>query len=229
MQKEKNNRISEPTLPVDRRSRIKELGDQLLHEITSFEPVDGVEEEFLYEIPEALKTFANTFEHQVKRWDSERHLSASELSVTCGILRKARIAAETRRFMELTEWLGVNENWWKTRLHFRKRSYGTASLLWFVGATTGFGTNIKRWLLSIAVIIIISAVLASPNLDYGTKHQSFGNAIYWSIITISTVGYGDITPKDRPVPKIIAASEAVIGLVMFIGLGMLIGEKMRRT
>ena len=221
--------VVEVVLPVDRRSSIKELGDELLQNLATFTVVDGVEEEFLYEIPKTLKTFADTFEAQVKQFDSNRPLSSSELSVACGILRKARIEAENRRLIELADWVSVNENWWKTRLHFRKKNYGVAILLCFIGLTTGFGTSVMRWLSSIACIILVSACLAYPYLDYGEKQHSIVNAIYWSVITISTVGYGDISPADSLVPKVIAATEAVIGLVMFIGLGMLIGEKIRRT
>jgi|GEM_PF-4060470 len=217
-----------PTLPLDRRSRIKEAGDLFLNDLANFRTLDFLEEEFLYEIPKELKAMAETFENQVMQCEAERQLSSSEVSVACGIFRKSRIWAESRHYRDLADWLGTKESRWKTKLHWRKKSYGTALILSFVGVTTGFGTSVTRWLMSIAAIIIGFAFLASNYLDYGNKHQSFRNALYWSVMTISTVGYGDVAPKDHLVPQILAGAEGIIGLVMFIGLGMLIGEKARR-
>jgi Ion channel len=224
-----NGKKAVPALPIDRRSKVKEAGDVLLKGLTDFNTLDGVEEEFLYITPKNLRAIADVFEKQVKTWNQERRLRASEISVACGIFRKARLAAENRRFLELADRLGMKESRWKTKLHWRNRSYGTALLLSLFGITTGYGTSFTRWLILIVVIIIGFAYLARNDLDYGTKTQSFLNAVYWSVITISTVGYGDITPKENTRTEFIGAIEAIIGLVMFIVLGMLIGEKVRRT
>ena len=43
---------------------------------------------------------------------------------------------------------------------------------------------------------------------------SFGNALWWSFVTISTVGYGDISP-GTPIGRIIA------GIIMLVGIGFL--------
>lgn len=216
-------------LPLDRRAKVKTSGDAFLEDVNNFKTLEGVEEEFLYEIPGDLRMRALQFEADLKGLDRESALTPSEVSVACGIFRKARLAAENRRFMQLADWLAEKEGWWKTTLHWRKHSYGTALVLLFIGTTTGFGTNVRRWLVSIVVIVIGFAGLAYTSLDYQQKHQSFGNSLYWSVITMSTVGYGDITPKDSAIPEILAACEAVIGLVMFIGLGMLISEKVKRS
>lgn len=228
MEKPHLKEVVELALPIDRRSRIKEIGDRFLAEVRDFAPVAGLEEEFLYEIPKVLKIKTEEFEAQLKRWHKESALSSSEICVACGILNKARISAESRYFRDLSDWLATKESRWKTKLHWRKKAYGTALVLSFVGITTGYGTSILRWLMSIAGIIIVFALAASSYLDYGTKPGGIRNSLYWSVVTISTVGYGDITPKDHIIPQILAGAEAIIGLVMFIGLGMLIGEKARR-
>jgi hypothetical protein len=228
MEKPNVKEVVELILPIDRRSKIKDEGDKFLAEVENFKPVAGVEEEFLYEIPKILRAKAEEFEAQLKQWHEDAPLSSSEICVACGILNKARISAENRHFKDLSDWLGTKESRWKTKLHWRKKAYGTALILSFVGITTGYGTSVLRWLMSIAAIIIGFALLASKYLDYGSKGQGLRNALYWSVMTISTVGYGDITPKDHVVPQILAGAEGIIGLVMFIGLGMLIGEKARR-
>lgn len=43
---------------------------------------------------------------------------------------------------------------------------------------------------------------------------SFGNSLWWSFVTITTVGYGDISPAT-PIGRIIA------GLIMVVGIGFL--------
>jgi Ion channel len=221
-------KTDELTLPIDRRSKVKEKGDILVRQVKEFKTSDFEEDEFLYEIPKLLKQQAEAFETDIKKWNRETALSSSEICVVCGVFRKARIAAESRHFRELADWLSARESTWKTKLHWSNHSYSTACVLSFVGLTTGHGTSVLRWVASIAVALVGFAVSAYPSLDYGTKCKSFANALYWSFITITTVGYGDVTPQAHTVSQIIAPIEAVIGLVMFIGLGMLIGEKVRK-
>jgi hypothetical protein len=219
---------AELTLPIDRRSKVKEQGDVFIQQVRAFKTSDFEEDEFLYEIPKLLKQKAEGFEAEVKQFNREMALSSSEICVVCGVFRTARIAAESRHFRGLADWLGARENTWKTKLHWRDRSYSTACVLSFVGLTTGHGTSVLRWVASIGVVLVGCAMLAYSSLDYGLKGQSFPNALYWSFMTITTVGYGDVTPKAHTVSQVIAPIEAVIGLIMFIGLGMLIGEKVRK-
>ena len=47
-----------------------------------------------------------------------------------------------------------------------------------------------------------------------TEGISVGNALWWSFVTISTVGYGDISPQT-PIGRIIA------GIIMLVGIGFL--------
>ena len=53
----------------------------------------------------------------------------------------------------------------------------------------------------------------SFNTTSGTKETMAGfNAFYFSFITLSTVGYGDITPVSK-VARMLAATEAITGLL----------------
>lgn len=47
-----------------------------------------------------------------------------------------------------------------------------------------------------------------------TEGITFGNALWWSFVTITTVGYGDISPQT-PIGRIIA------GIIMLTGIGFL--------
>lgn len=65
-----------------------------------------------------------------------------------------------------------------------------------------------------AALVIISSVIISY-----TESMSFGDALWWSIVTCTTVGYGDISPSTT-VGRVVA----VILMLFGIGLiGMLTG------
>jgi len=50
--------------------------------------------------------------------------------------------------------------------------------------------------------------------DVNEKFSTLFNSIYWSIITLSTVGYGDVTPVTQ-LGKILTSLAAMIGLGLF--------------
>lgn len=43
---------------------------------------------------------------------------------------------------------------------------------------------------------------------------NFGDSIWWSVVTTTTVGYGDISPKS-------AGGRIIAGLLMLVGIGFL--------
>jgi Ion channel len=52
----------------------------------------------------------------------------------------------------------------------------------------------------------------SFNTNAGTPSMNGFNAFYFSFVTLSTVGYGDITPVSK-VARMLAAMEAITGLL----------------
>ena len=70
--------------------------------------------------------------------------------------------------------------------------------------------NFLRPLLLIIVIIVISSVglsLVEPNL-------SLFDSLWWAVVTLTTVGYGDVTPKTIP-------GRFIAFLDMLVGIGVL--------
>ncbi|MGB3757547.1 MAG: ion channel [Rivularia sp. (in: cyanobacteria)] len=70
--------------------------------------------------------------------------------------------------------------------------------------------NFLRPLLLIIVIIVISSVglsLVEPNL-------SLFDSLWWAVVTLTTVGYGDVTPKALP-------GRFIAFLDMLVGIGVL--------
>ncbi len=62
----------------------------------------------------------------------------------------------------------------------------------------------------ILVIILVSSVL----IAWFEPEVSFASGVWWSIVTLTTVGYGDISPAT-PAGRVLAV------LVMFFGIGLL--------
>lgn len=70
--------------------------------------------------------------------------------------------------------------------------------------------NIHNILMVVVVIVLLSAAA----LAYFEPEVQFANGIWWSIVTLTTVGYGDISPTT-------VGGRVVAGLIMFFGIGLL--------
>ena len=69
------------------------------------------------------------------------------------------------------------------------------------------------WTLAYWLVAAISPTAFAFNTATGTKESMHGfNAFYFSFVTLSTVGYGDITPVSK-VARMLAALEAMTGLL----------------
>lgn len=77
----------------------------------------------------------------------------------------------------------------------------------------GYGERpIRPLLIGSAIIMLYSLVYyysIHPDLN-----KSLINSIYFSIVTFTTLGYGDISPKNYDELKIICSSEALLGIIL---------------
>lgn len=69
-------------------------------------------------------------------------------------------------------------------------------------------------LLRIFAILIILVLIGAGALDYFEPSIGYIDALWWSIVTMTTVGYGDISPAT-------AGGRIVAGVIMFIGIGII--------
>jgi voltage-gated potassium channel len=71
-------------------------------------------------------------------------------------------------------------------------------------------------LLSFLFVALICLILMG-SIMYHLEPETFGSipgAIWWSVVTLTTVGYGDVVPHT-------AATKAVSGLLMLLGIGVI--------
>jgi uncharacterized protein YjbI with pentapeptide repeats len=115
-------------------------------------------------------------------------------------------------------WASYNENRMELRRLLKERRF--AFMPFFImGLLCGWGERPLRATISAISIIVIYAVLffvlnaIKPTFS-DTYIPSFFDHLYYSIITFTTVGYGDFLPKVNMTYKLLAGSEAFIGIFM---------------
>jgi uncharacterized protein YjbI with pentapeptide repeats len=107
------------------------------------------------------------------------------------------------------------------KLWLRKNKNLTYIPMALMGLLSGYGEKPNRVILSSAAIIFIYSIIyyylnAVATLSAVNK-SSIWDYIYYSIVTFTTLGYGDLVPKAHTGYRLLAGSEAFIGAFM-IGL-----------
>jgi voltage-gated potassium channel len=77
-------------------------------------------------------------------------------------------------------------------------------------------------------LVALLTLLVGAEAFSSAEHISFGNAVYWGITTMTTVGYGDITPHTT-VGKITAALVMVVGIGLFAILTGAVAQRFLHT
>lgn len=98
--------------------------------------------------------------------------------------------------------------------------YGVVLIVLLVAAHDSFHRASLATNTSVAIVGVVAAlgygVLGSYALgkDFSPAISSFNSALYFAVVTLSTVGYGDITPHT-PEARLFTISLIVLGLVVF--------------
>lgn len=112
----------------------------------------------------------------------------------------------------------------------RIRHFGTWILYAILWAVSGFGQRFLRFVVSAAVVVSVFAGLYSLSEDIGCRSgnivSDLGNSFYFSIVTISTLGFGDLSPHSFS-GKILVGCEVVIGYFLLAIVVTLVSERLR--
>ncbi|MBI2577735.1 MAG: two pore domain potassium channel family protein [Candidatus Wildermuthbacteria bacterium] len=65
------------------------------------------------------------------------------------------------------------------------------------------------------IVTIAAFIIWQVERSNGGNITSFGDAMWWAIMTVTTVGYGDVVPSTGE-GRIVASFLAVIGIVLFL-------------
>ena len=108
---------------------------------------------------------------------------------------------------------------------FRTSSRVNAVVYTLWKATSDCGRSAFRWALCTGGVTLLFAVLyAMGGVDYG-DHATPLSPLYFSIVTITTLGYGDVLPVTQT-GQIIVMIQVVVGYLMMGGLISLLANKM---
>jgi uncharacterized protein YjbI with pentapeptide repeats len=110
---------------------------------------------------------------------------------------------------------------------FRTRSKYHNVLYWFWWITSDCGRSLLRWAAFILLLTIAFALAYSlVGVDYG-PHETPFSPFYYSVVTLTTLGYGDVVPTSVPA-QILAVLQALLGYVGLGGLLSILANKMAR-
>ncbi len=110
---------------------------------------------------------------------------------------------------------------------FRRRGTGAEVLyrVWWI--TSDCGRSFTRWALwTVLVAALFAGLYSLVAIDYG-DHQTWLSPLYYSIVTLTTLGYGDVLPASVPA-QVLVMIEVVIGYVALGGLLSIFANKMAR-
>ncbi len=110
---------------------------------------------------------------------------------------------------------------------FKERSRLNHFLFYIWKITSDCGRSMALWCIWIIILTLFFAwVYTKVGIDYG-KYPTPLSAIYFSVVTFTTLGYGDIRPTTVG-GEIAAMAEVIIGYMMLGGLLSILSNKMAR-
>ena len=97
--------------------------------------------------------------------------------------------------------------------------------LWWV--TSDCGRSLGRWTLwCVLLVAVFSGIYTQVSIDYG-EHETWLSPIYYSVVTFTTLGYGDVLPASVA-GQVVAMTQVVLGYLALGGLLAILSDKLAR-
>ena len=110
---------------------------------------------------------------------------------------------------------------------FRTRNRSCQVLYWLWWITSDCGRSFVRWgLCTLVVAVVFAGLYTQVAVDYG-DHETALSPLYYSIVTLTTLGYGDVLPTSDAAQALVMI-QVVIGYVMLGGMLSMFSNKMAR-
>ncbi len=107
----------------------------------------------------------------------------------------------------------------------RSRLHNAVYHVWWF--TSDCGRSLLRWFFWLIIVTLMFALIYTQvDIDYG-DHRTWFSPIYYSFVTLTTLGYGDVLPASVA-GQIFVTIQAVAGYVGLGGLLSILGNKMAR-
>lgn len=88
-----------------------------------------------------------------------------------------------------------------------------------------FGKHRFRQLVVVLLTLILTMALALTAIESdakGTRIHNLGDGLWWSVVTMTTVGYGDVVPVT-PLGRAVASVLVVVGSALYLTIFVIVG------
>jgi uncharacterized protein YjbI with pentapeptide repeats len=118
----------------------------------------------------------------------------------------------------------VDENYIK-EYRESSRVSGFVYYLWWL--TSDCGRSMSRWCgMILAQLLLFAGLFSLVAMDYG-EHPTWLSGLYFSVVTLTTLGYGDVIPASSAA-QAVAMLEVVTGYIMLGGLIAIFSNRVAR-
>jgi len=110
---------------------------------------------------------------------------------------------------------------------FRNESQLNGLLYWLWWLTSDCGRSLARWgVLTLFIVVFYAQLYTVLGIDFG-EGASAVTPYYFSVVTLTSLGYGDISPRTPP-GQLAVMAEVVMGYLLLGGLLSIFSNKMAR-
>lgn len=111
---------------------------------------------------------------------------------------------------------------------FRTQGWSSELLYRLWHLTSDCGRSLGRWgICTLTLNVVFALLFLTVDIDYGHHAPGLLSSFYFSVVTLATLGYGDIVPAS-PVAQALVILEVMFGYLALGGLISILANKMAR-